>query len=138
MTARKTVVLPRSLRPALLAHARECAPAEACGLLVGAGRFVSFAVATPNRARRQTEYLVDPRTHIDLRRLLRKSAPRQSIIGVYHSHPFGPARPSPADLARAEYPDWVHVIVAPRRRPAVRAFRIVGGRAKSVVVRWVG
>jgi proteasome lid subunit RPN8/RPN11 len=102
------------------------------------GRRVSFAVVTPNRARRQTEYLVDPETHIDLRRLLRKTAPRQSIIGAYHSHPSGAARPSPIDIARAHYPDWIHVIVAPDRRPAIRAHRIVGGRTEPVGIRWTG
>jgi proteasome lid subunit RPN8/RPN11 len=65
-----------------------------------------------------------------------------AIIGVYHSHPGGPARPSPTDLgqmrAEAEAP-WVWLILSPRggtslgipaygwRAAGVNAFRMEGG-----------
>jgi proteasome lid subunit RPN8/RPN11 len=86
-----------------------------------------------NVARSAVRYELDPRTHIDARRVLRRLVPPLEILGVYHSHPAGPPVPSETDVAQALYPDWVHVIVglgAPR--PRIAAYRIRGRRVTRV------
>jgi proteasome lid subunit RPN8/RPN11 len=127
------VVLPRAVRRAIVDQARLEAPLECCGLLVGRGRDVAFAVACTNVARSETRFRIAPREHIDLRRALRAFSPPLDIVGVYHSHPRGKPLPSPTDVAEAAYPEWVYVIAGrPGGRPALRAYRIREGRVRAL------
>ncbi len=129
-------VLPPAVRRAIIRHAREAYPLECCGLLVGRGPDVTFAVRMQNVDASPVRYRLDDRAHIELRKVLRAFAPTLSIVGVYHSHPNGTAEPSRADCAEALYPDWLHVIVGlGARRAAVQAFRIRGGHAHAVRLR---
>jgi proteasome lid subunit RPN8/RPN11 len=121
------VVLPAPVRRAILRHVRETAPRECCGLLLGAGRRIQYAVPMRNVARRpRTSYRIAPGDHLQLRRWLRQFGPTLGIVGAYHSHPGGPARPSPRDLAEAHYPDWIWLIVGAN---GVGVFAIKAGRA---------
>jgi proteasome lid subunit RPN8/RPN11 len=104
------------VRRDLVDHARRSAPLECCGLLVGRGRRVSFAVPMRNLARSRTRYRLDDAAHIRLRRLLRTFVDPIAIVGVYHSHPTGPPHPSATDISEAFYPEWFHVIVSRARR----------------------
>ncbi len=95
-------------------------PEEACGLLVGRrgtdGVVIETAVPTPNRAdagERHRRFLVDPAMHAALQRRLRGTEAR--IVGVFHSHPQGPARPSAHDLAAPLPEGWVMVILGGAR-----------------------
>jgi proteasome lid subunit RPN8/RPN11 len=136
VTSRAALAVPTRVRQALVAHARRDRPAECCGLLLGLGRRVQFAVAMPNTDPRPTHYRIDDAAHISLRRALRGWVPRLSVLGVYHSHPAGDAHPSPTDVAQAMYPDWVYVIIGlASRQAAVRAFRIRRGRVREVAIR---
>jgi proteasome lid subunit RPN8/RPN11 len=125
--------LPVPVRRAIVAHARREAPRECCGLLVGRGRRVAFAVAMPNLEGGTTRYRIDDRAHIDLRRTIRTFTPPLEILGVYHSHPAGDPIPSETDVAQAFYADWIHVIVGlGRATAACRAYRIAHGRVRAV------
>jgi proteasome lid subunit RPN8/RPN11 len=120
----------------MLDHARRERPRECCGLLVGTAGRVTAAVPMRNLARGRTRYRVDPAGHIALQRVLRVIEPKASILGVYHSHPNGPATPSETDIAEALYPDWIHVIVGLRgRRPETRGFAIARGVVQAVALR---
>jgi proteasome lid subunit RPN8/RPN11 len=130
------VQIPREVLDGMIAHARRARPRECCGLLVGRGARVAEAAPMRNVARGFTRYRVSPAGHFALRRALRDRRPGRAILGVYHSHPRGRARPSETDLAEAHYPDWIHVIVGlGGARPEVRAFTIVGGRARVIPIR---
>jgi proteasome lid subunit RPN8/RPN11 len=80
-------------------------PLEVCGLLLG--RLADDGwdvhdirpVANLNRERATDRFQLDPAGYQAADRELRGSG--LEIIGVYHSHPDCPARPSPADLAGA-------------------------------------
>jgi len=132
----KPVTFPRAVRAAIGLHARREAPRECCGFLLGAGRRVQFALPVPNvDSRPKVRYRIDDRQHIEVRQWLRRLAPPLEIVGVYHSHPSGPARPSPSDLAEAHYPDWVFAIVSLQRgREDIGLFQIVHGRARRLRV----
>jgi len=132
----KPVTLPRAVRAAIVGHARREAPRECCGFLLGSGRRVRFALPLVNVDSRPTSrYRIDDRQHIEVRRWLRGLAPPLEIVGVYHSHPNAPARPSASDLAEAHYPDWVFAIVTlKRRREDIGLFEIVRGRARRLRV----
>jgi proteasome lid subunit RPN8/RPN11 len=130
------LALPAAARRAILAHARRAHPRECCGFLIGAGRRVHFTVPMRNVARGRTRYRIDPAAHIRLLRVLRAFFPPMGILGVYHSHPEGDARPSPTDVAQAAYASWWYLIVGLRsRRPTLKGFRIDGGQVREIVLR---
>ena len=55
------------------------------------------------------------------------------IIGVYHSHPETPARPSAHDLRMAYTDDWAYLIVSlAGAEVQARTFRVVDGRPHEI------
>jgi len=80
-------------------------PLEICGLLIGnitaSGWQVSDvrSVANLNSERAADRFHLDPAGYQSIDRELRGTG--YEIIGVYHSHPDCPARPSPTDLGSA-------------------------------------
>ncbi|MPT48871.1 MAG: M67 family peptidase [Sphingobium sp.] len=73
---------------------------EVCGLLLGRGNYVMDILPVTNvAATPETHFELDPAAHIQAQRQARERDMR--IIGHYHSHPSGLARPSPTDAARA-------------------------------------
>jgi proteasome lid subunit RPN8/RPN11 len=120
------VVLRASQRDEIIAHAREEAPNECCGLLVGKGSAIDECVRARNLLASPTRYLLDPADHVAAIRRLRGSD--RSVIGAYHSHPSSPALPSATDRAEIFYSDFLWVIVSlldPEGE--VAAFRLSGG-----------
>ena len=131
-----TVLIPAAVRRAIVAQARRERPNESCGFLLGRGSRVWYAAAMRNVAARPARaYRIDDREHIASRRVLRSLEPRLDIIGVYHSHPSGPARPSRQDVRDAHYPDWIHVIVGfSGRRAVIYAYRIRRGVVTTLAI----
>jgi proteasome lid subunit RPN8/RPN11 len=123
---RVTVTLPAAVRRAILAHARRDAPRECCGLLLGRGNRVLHAAAMRNVASTpRVRFRIDPREHIALRRELRRLSPALEIVGVYHSHPVGPAGLSARDRREAHYREWLYVLaIGGPDRFRLRAYRI--------------
>jgi proteasome lid subunit RPN8/RPN11 len=135
MAAIASVRVPQAVRRAILDHARSARPLECCGLLVGRKHEVLFAWPVRNVAESPVRFEVDARAHIDLRRVVRRFVPTLAIVGVYHSHPRGPASPSPADIDEALYADWIHLIVGlAGGRARMAAFRIRGGRVRPLTI----
>jgi desampylase len=96
---------------AIVAHAREAAPAECCGLLLGTASAIEEAARTGNIADDPlTRFVVDPKDHIDARRDARQRG--LEVVGFYHSHPRSPATPSETDVAEAAYPGQLYLIVS--------------------------
>lgn len=104
------MTLAAGIAAAIEAHARAEAPRECCGLLVGRGHHVHHAVPTRNIAERPTRYEIDPADHFPVIREARAAG--LEVLGAYHSHPTGPAAPSPTDLAEAQA-EFLYVIAAP-------------------------
>ncbi len=90
----------REILDALQAACKGTHPHEACGILLGSGsritRFVPAANIHPDPA---THFEIDPQTLIDAHREAREGGPQ--VLGYFHSHPCGPARPSATDRAMA-------------------------------------
>jgi [CysO sulfur-carrier protein]-S-L-cysteine hydrolase len=118
---------------ALVGHAYDGLPNEACGLLGGLagvsrvpdGRADLFYPCR-NVAESSRVYTLDPKDHL---RADRDAEDRGlEIIGVVHSHTHTEAYPSPTDVAQAPDPSWHYVIVSLKREePVVRSYRIVDG-----------
>lgn len=99
---------------AILGHARAAAPEEACGVLGGrdAGGERRVEVVHPCRnvaPEPRREYVMEPRDQfaafLDV-----EDARGLEVLGVYHSHPRGPAGPSAVDAARATLPDASYLV----------------------------
>jgi [CysO sulfur-carrier protein]-S-L-cysteine hydrolase len=111
-------------REAMIAHARDEAPLECCGLLLGTPGRVEETLRARNLRQSATAYLVDPADHFAAIRTARKEG--RTIVGAYHSHPRSPAVPSPVDLQEAHDAELLYVIVslANPDAPDVRGFRL--------------
>ena len=128
------VVISAAVLDAMVAHARDDAPDECCGLLVGTADRIDEAVRTPSLDRSPNRYQVDPAAHFAVIRRLRGTD--RTIIGAYHSHPRSAAAPSPSDIREAYDSELVYVIVSlVRAEPDVRAWRIREGVAAEVAIR---
>ncbi|MDP6705142.1 MAG: M67 family metallopeptidase [Alphaproteobacteria bacterium] len=127
---------PEALLDQVRRHAERTYPNEACGLIVGRNRDGAAVEVTRIEASRNLaaeparSFEIDFGQRLALQRLLRGSG--EEIVGLYHSHPDGSARPSAADLERAweEGLVWVIVAVAAGRAEAVTAHRLVEVRTR--------
>ena len=121
----------------MIAHAREEAPNECCGLLVGPPGRIDEVVRCTNLDVSPVRYRLDPKRHIDTNKRLRHTS--RAVVGVYHSHPHSPAVPSESDVAEAHYPEfvWIVVSLADAQAPDVRAYTIAGGVVTPLVIQHV-
>ena len=108
--------LPADVRDDLLAHAREGAPEEVCGVLGGTrDDGGSFAVETARRVpnvadRPRVEYTLDAEAQLAAMEAIEDAG--LDVVGFYHSHPRGPPRPSATDRRTAAWDDRSYLIVA--------------------------
>ena len=110
----------------MVAHARDSAPNECCGLLIGVGAQIESAHRSRNIDPSPARFLIDPRDHFGAIRAARAGG--REVVGVYHSHPSTPARPSASDLAEASDAEYAYVIVSlASDPPEVRLFRLEAG-----------
>jgi len=117
----------------MIAHAREVAPRECCGLLIGSGDRIESAHRARNLESSPARFLIDPQDHFAAIRAAR--AEGRQVVGVYHSHPSTAASPSPSDLAEASYPEYAYAIVSLASNPPdVRLFRLEQGAFAEVPI----
>ena len=116
----------------MLRAARAAAPEECCGLIVGvrdpaphALRLVPASNVHPEPRR---FFEIDPKVQFDTLRQLRESG--EILLGHYHSHPAGPARPSPRDLAAANDPELAWLVIDPLAGEVAAFLPRVGGEGE--------
>jgi proteasome lid subunit RPN8/RPN11 len=120
------VIVRRVALDAIVFHARQAAPAECCGVLLGTTDVVTDARRAGNLAIDLNRFLIDPKDHIDARREAR--ARGLDVVGFYHSHPHSAPVPSPTDLAEASYADHLYLIVGLADEPPhARLYRLEDG-----------
>jgi proteasome lid subunit RPN8/RPN11 len=103
--------LPRALAEQLLAEAAARPGIEVCGLLGGSNGQVTSVYPVDNIASNQAcAFLLEPQGQIQAMRSMRERG--EELVGIYHSHPHGPAAPSAEDLRLATYPDVYYLIIS--------------------------
>ena len=124
--------IDRATFDAIVGHAREDHPDEACGVVAGTAgsdrpeRFIPMA----NAARSPTFYEFDS---ADLLKLYREMDDRdEEPVVIYHSHSSTEAYPSRTDISYASEPNAHYVLVSTRDADGLgefqfRSFRIVDG-----------
>jgi proteasome lid subunit RPN8/RPN11 len=120
--------LSRAAHHAMVAHAYDCLPEEACGLMAGEYDGVAAPRFFPcrNAAASSKLYTVDTK---DMLRADREAEDAGLVIcGVMHSHTHTDAYPSPTDVRQAADRGWHYVIVSLKyEAPVLRSYRIVDG-----------
>jgi len=108
------LIIARAAFQAILDHANEDEPQEACGLLLGEeGRITEARRVANVAADRARHFEIDPQALIDAYRAQRSGGPR--LLGYYHSHPGGVAQPSATDREMAPGDGKVWAIVGQGR-----------------------
>lgn len=124
--------VPRSIYEEMLAHAREEAPNECCGIIGGKDGEASTLYRATNAEASPLRYTLDPN---DLFRITFREIPErdEEMLAIYHSHTASPAYPSQTDINLATYPDAVYLILslADGEEP-LRGFRIADGQVTEV------
>lgn len=108
--------MPRILRlssdqeKTILNHIIQHLPEEACGLLGGQGETVSVVIPVTNSLHSPVRFRMDPAEL--LRALEWLDTEGLDLVGIFHSHPHGPATPSEIDLQEFAYPESLMLIVS--------------------------
>ncbi len=121
------LTLPRAMVDEMIAHARDDAPDECCGIIAGKDGAATRLYRAVNAEHSPYRYSVAPD---DLLRIYRDADSRdEEFLVIYHSHTHTEAYPSPTDVRLASWPDAFYVLVSlmDESSPVVRAYRIVDG-----------
>lgn len=110
----------------MVAHAKEEAPNECCGIIAGEHGRARKLYRAVNAEQSPYRYSVEPK---DLLRIHREvDGNGWEFLVIYHSHTHTEAYPSPTDVRLAAWPDAYYVLVSlAGDGPVVRAYRIEDG-----------
>lgn len=109
------LLLPSEVRSELVAQADVGYPDETCGLLLGFNEATGCRVVLQHAARNVNleragdRFELDPRDYLAAEQAA--AAMGIMVVGVWHSHPDHPARPSETDRALA-WPGWSYLIMS--------------------------
>jgi proteasome lid subunit RPN8/RPN11 len=124
------VVVPRRIYDELLAHAREDAPNECCGLIGGSDGSAATVYRAQNAEASPLRYNLDPQDQFRIMSEMDEAG--EELVGIYHSHTQSPAYPSQTDINLAAYPDAIYLIVSlAEGEEPLRGFNIVDGQVKE-------
>jgi proteasome lid subunit RPN8/RPN11 len=109
------------------------APIEACGMVAGLDNqsveiyTITNILNSPVRFRMAPEEQLNTFIKIDSMGL--------ELIGIYHSHPNGPARPSSTDISEYYYPGTISLIWSQNKKNWVcHGYIIDAGKAREVPI----
>lgn len=122
MQSKAQLVVPSHLVSEIISHCRKVYPHEACGILAGKDGVVKKVYTMTNIENSGVSYMMEPREQFTVIKEMRKEG--LDMVGIYHSHPYSDAYPSPRDVKLAFYTEPVYVIVSLINEPKIRAFTI--------------
>lgn len=105
------VTISKAVYEGIIKHSEGGFPHEVCGVLIGNGTKVETfkQCRNLNTKRAHDRYELDPLSFQEADTWAREN--NKEIIGIYHSHPDHPSRPSETDRVAA-WPDWIYLIVS--------------------------
>ena len=113
--------ITRALLDQIHTHLEAGYPNEACGVMLGEDGVVTEVVPAGNERTdsARNRYLIDPLAYIKIERDADKRG--LQVLGIYHSHPDVPARPSQFDLDNATWSGVSYLIVSVVKGKAVES-----------------
>ncbi len=123
--------IQKQIHDELLAHAREEAPNECCGLIGGNDGVAKTVYRARNAEASPLRYNLDPQ---DQFRIMTEMEERgEELSAIYHSHTASPAYPSQTDINLAAYPDTLYLIVSlAEGEEDLRGFEIKDGEVAEI------
>jgi [CysO sulfur-carrier protein]-S-L-cysteine hydrolase len=125
--------IARDLLDEIVAHAREEAPNECCGLVAGRDGAATRVFRARNELASPLAYNVHPQ---DLLRITNEiDEAGEELAAIYHSHTKSPAEPSQTDInLAANWPDPVYLIcsIAHAETPVIRGWHLRDGTVAEV------
>ena len=126
--------IPSAIYEELLAHAKEDAPNECCGLIGGNDGAAATVYRAVNAEASPLRYNLDPKDQFRIMSEMEEAG--EELVGIYHSHTKSPAYPSQTDINLAAYPDAVYLIVSlAEGEESLRGFNIVDGQVSEADLR---
>jgi proteasome lid subunit RPN8/RPN11 len=123
--------IPRNVYEELVAHAREDAPNECCGLIGGRDGAAETAYRARNAEASPLRYNLDPQDQFRIMTQMEEKG--EELSGIYHSHTASPAYPSQTDINLAAYPDVIYLIISlAEGEKDLRGFDITDGEVTEV------
>jgi proteasome lid subunit RPN8/RPN11 len=121
-----------SLIEEMVAHAREEAPNECCGMVGGGDGAAATVYRATNAEASPLRYSIAPGEQFRLMREIEDAG--EELVAIYHSHTKSAAYPSQTDVNLAGWPDAVYVIVSLEdpEAPDVRGFWIRDGEISGI------
>ncbi len=109
--SKEPIKLPRKLTNQLLHLAQTSSELEVCGLIGSRHGIPTTCYPVKNVAPSPAiRYELDPREQVEAMRRMREC--NEELFAIYHSHPQSPAKPSATDLASANYPEALYLIIS--------------------------
>lgn len=119
-----TLLISATIYQQLLEQAKVARPLEIVGMLVGTGQVVTQFLPLENIAIfPEKEFMADPEGLLHALKHLRTQ--ELELLGFYHSHPDGPAKPSRTDFLEAKW-DLPMLILDPQNQ-VIRAWQLETG-----------
>jgi proteasome lid subunit RPN8/RPN11 len=123
--------IPTPIYEELLAHAREEAPNECCGLIGGSAGVAKTAYRARNAEASPLRYNLDPQDQFRI--MTEMDEKGEELSAIYHSHTASPAYPSQTDINLAAYPETLYLIVSlAEGEKDLRGYRIEDGLVDEV------
>ena len=109
------------------------APIEACGYLAGKENTVMKIFPMKNIDDSEEHFSLDPEEQFKVMREARSEG--LEIIGVYHTHPNSPARPSVEDIRLAHDNTKIYIIASLLSgSKEIKAYKILEGNVKEKIL----
>jgi proteasome lid subunit RPN8/RPN11 len=125
---------------AMVAHAYDELPNEACGLLGGRGDRAEVFVPCENHDHSSRTFTLGPDAWEKVDREIEGRG--MDVLGVVHSHTHTEAYPSPTDIDQAQNPflaGWRWLLVSLRQdEPVVRSYLIEGATVAEEQIALLG
>lgn len=117
--------ISRRLLDEIVAHSREEAPNECCGLVAGRDGAATAVHRARNEFADPRRYNVHPQDLLRITNAIQDAG--EELVGIYHSHTRSQAYPSQTDINLARnWPDPLYLIcsIEDPEAPVIRAFAI--------------
>ncbi|MGH2981168.1 MAG: Mov34/MPN/PAD-1 family protein [Solirubrobacterales bacterium] len=123
--------ISRQMVDEIVAHAREEAPNECCGMIGGSSATAANLYRSINAEASPLRYSLDAQDQFRIMQEIERRG--EELVGIYHSHTASAAYPSQTDVNLAAYPDAIYVIVSLQDgdSPDVRGFWIRDGKIED-------
>jgi [CysO sulfur-carrier protein]-S-L-cysteine hydrolase len=127
------MIIPADMRDDLIAHARQDAPDECCGMIAASGGRAVALYRARNAAASPLRYEIDG--HEQYRIQMEIEDRGWELGAIYHSHTRSAPYPSQTDINLAFYPEALYLIIGVAEdEPQLRAFRIVDSEVHEVEI----